>query len=257
MQWQPGFFDLSDWLRQLLAKGDDLKRIAALVNFGQFRTELEHAVPRSYGGKGGRPAFDRGLVLKVLLLQTMHRLSDERCKYLMKNRLSFMRLLGLGLADSVPDANTIWTFREALKRAGAVDALFARFDVTLRSGGYLAMGGQIVDAAIVAAPKQRNTEAERVALKAREISKSWTEKPVKLHQKDRDARWTVKSSKARPCKDGAPQVDLAAPAFRYKNHVAVDRRYGLIRSWTGTHAATHYCARLAEVLYADNTPSGV
>jgi IS5 family transposase len=25
--------------------------------------------------------------------------------------LSFMRFLGLGLSDTVPDANTIWTFR--------------------------------------------------------------------------------------------------------------------------------------------------
>ena len=156
---QPGFFDMSDRLRELSAKGDDLERIAALVDFAQFRSELERAVPRSDGSKGGRPGFDRVLMFKVLLLQAMHGLSDERCEYLIKDRLSFMRFLGLGLADPVPDANTIWTFREALKRAGAVDALFARFDATLRASGYLAMGGQIVDATIVAAPKQRNTEA--------------------------------------------------------------------------------------------------
>jgi len=53
----------------------------------------------------------------------MHALSDERCEYLIKDRLSFMRFLGLGLADPVPDANTIWTFREALKKAKVIDAL--------------------------------------------------------------------------------------------------------------------------------------
>jgi hypothetical protein len=53
----------------------------------------------------------------------------------------------------VPDANTIWAFREALKRTAAVERLFARFDATLRAAGYLAVGGQIVDATIVAAPK--------------------------------------------------------------------------------------------------------
>jgi hypothetical protein len=62
-----------------------------------------------------------------------------------------MRFLGLGLADPVPNANTIWTFREALKRAGAVERLFAQFDATLRAAGFLAMGGQIVDATIVRA----------------------------------------------------------------------------------------------------------
>jgi IS5 family transposase len=254
---QPGFFDVEERLRELSAKGDDLERIAALVDFAQFRPELERAVPRSDGSKGGRPAFDRVVMFKILLLQAMHGLSDERCEYLMVDRLSFMRFLGLGLADPVPDANTIWTFREALKRAGAVERLFARFDATLRDAGFLAMGGQIVDATIVAAPKQRNTEAERAAIKAGQVPEGWAEKPAKLRQKDRDARWTVKFSKARPREDGAPQVDLAVPAFGYKNHVAIDRRHGLIRGWMGTHAAAHDGARLAEVLDGDNTASDV
>jgi hypothetical protein len=132
---QPGFFDMSDRLRELSAKGDDLERIAALVDFQQFRPGLEQTVPRSDGSKGGRPAFDHVLMFNILLLQAMHSLSDERGEYLIKDRLSFMRFLGLGLADPVADANTIWTFREALKRAGAVQVLFARFDTTLRAAG--------------------------------------------------------------------------------------------------------------------------
>src|SRR5215210_5550551 len=146
---QPGFFDMADRLRELSAKGDGLERIAALVDFEPFRPELQRAVPRPDGSKGGRPAFGHVLMFKVLLLQAMHALSDERVEYLVKDRLSFMRFLGLGLAGPVPDANTVWTFREALKRAGAVDALFARFDATLREAGHLAMGGQIVDATVV------------------------------------------------------------------------------------------------------------
>ena len=171
---QPGFFDVEDRLRELSAKGDDLERIASLVDFEGFRPELERAVPRSDGSKGGRPAFDHVLMFnKVMLLQAMHALSDERCEHLIKDRLSCMRFLGLGLADAVPDANTIWAFREALKRAGAVEALFARVDATLRGAGYLAMGRQIVDASIVAAPKQRNTEAEKAAIKAGRIPEGW------------------------------------------------------------------------------------
>ena len=224
---QPGFFDLDGRMRELSAKGDGLERIAGLVDFEIFRADMERAVPRSHGAKGGRPAFDRVLMFKALLLQAMHALSDERCEYLIRDRLSFMRFLGLGLADAVPDANTIWTFREALKRAGAIDALFARFDTALKAAGDLAMGGQIVDAAIVAAPKQRNTEAERAAIKAGAIPAGWAGKPAKLRQKDRDARWTVKFSKAKPREDGTPQTDLAVPAFGYKNHISIDRRHGL------------------------------
>jgi transposase, IS5 family len=255
---QPGFFDVEDRLRELSAKGDDLERIAALVDFEKFRPDLERAVPRADGAKGGRSPFDHVLMLKVLLLQAMHALSDERAEYLVKDRLSFMRFLGLGLADPVPDANTIWAFREALKRAGAVDTLFARFDATLREAGYLAMGGQIVDASIVAAPKQRNTEAEKAAIKAGEIPEGWAARPAKLRQKDRDARWTVKFSKAKPRQDGgAPQADLAVPAFGYKNHVSIDRRHGLIRRWTATDAAAHDGARLSELIDGDNTASDV
>src|SRR5690242_4003304 len=121
MRRQPGFFDVDARLGELWAKGDDLERIAGLVDFEMFRADLERAVPRSDGSKGGRPAFDHVLMFKVLLLQAMHTLSDARCEYLIRDRLSFMRFLGLGLADPVPDANTIWTFREALKRTGAVD----------------------------------------------------------------------------------------------------------------------------------------
>jgi transposase, IS5 family len=157
----------------------------------------------------------------------------------------------------VLDANTIWTFRETLKRSGAVEALFARFDAHLKRAGYLAMGGQIVDASIVAAPKQRNTEAEKAQIKAGDVPPEWAKRPAKLRQKDRDARWTVKFSKARPREDGTPQVDIAVPAFGYKNHVSIDRRYGLIRRWTATDAAAHDGARLGELIDRENTAGEV
>ena len=108
-----------------------------------------------------------------------------------------MRFLGLGLADPVPDGNTIWTFREALKKSKAIDALFQRFNEALRASGYLAMGGQIIDATLVAAPKQRNTNEEKKAIKAGRIPNGWKDKPAKLRQKDRDARWTGKFTKAK------------------------------------------------------------
>ena len=145
MAGQPGFFDIDERLRELSPKGDDLERLKRLVDFELFRGDLEEAVPRADRCKGGRPPFDHVLMFKVLILQTMHSLSDERTEYLIKDRLSFMRFLGLGLADPVPDANTIWTSREALSKAGAIEVLFRRFDQALKMSGYLAMGGQIVD----------------------------------------------------------------------------------------------------------------
>ncbi|HTR15302.1 MAG TPA: IS5 family transposase [Roseiarcus sp.] len=254
----PGFFDIDERLADLSAKGDDLERLAGVVDFELFRAALEAAVSRGDRSKGGRPPFDAVLMFKILLLQAMHSLSDERAEYLIKDRLSFMRFLGLSSSDAAPDANTIWTFREALKKAEAIDALFARFNDVLRSSGFLAMRGQIVDATIVAAPKQRNTIAEKQAIKEGRVPDDWRDKPAKLAQKDRDARWTVKYTKAKPREDGSlPAVDLAIPAFGYKNHVSIDRAHGLIRAWTATNAAAHDGARLEDVLDRSNTASDV
>ena len=262
MRGQAGFFDVDERLKQLSAKGDGLERLNAVVDFELFRADLERAVPRSDRVKGGRPSFDYVLMFKTLVLQTSHNLSDERTEYLIRDRLSFMRFLGLDLADTVPDANTIWTFREALTRAQlagkpAIEALFERFDGALSAAGFLAMSGQIIDASIVAAPKQRNTDGEKRDIKAGRIPPQWAAKPAKLRQKDRDARWTVKYTKATPSEDGIPRVDLAIPAFGYKNHIGIDRRHRLIRRWTVTDAARHDGALLPELIDTNNTAGDV
>ena len=96
-------------------------------------------------------------MFKVLVLQTLYTLSDDQTEYQIRDRLSFMRFLGLALHDPVPDAKTIWLYREQLTRAGAIERLFARFDAALREAGYLAMGGQIVDATVVEARRPRLT----------------------------------------------------------------------------------------------------
>jgi len=231
MRGQAGFFEVDERLKELSAKGDALERLNAIVDFEAFRPDLAQAVPRSDGSKGGRPAFDHVFMWKILILQASHSLSDERTEFLIKDRLSFMRFLELGLSDAVPDANTIWTFREALTRATidgkpAIEMLFRAYEASLAQAGFLAMGGQIIDASIVAAPKQHNTAGEKADLKAGRIPEAWKDEPAKLAQKDRDARWTVKFSKAKPSDDGSPRIDLAVPAFGYKNHIGIDRRHG-------------------------------
>jgi transposase, IS5 family len=179
------------------------------------------------------------MMFKVLVIQAHNNLSDERTEFLINDRLSFMRFLGLSLGDRVPDATTIWLFREKLTRAGAIEKLFDRFDQTVRAAGYIPMSGQIVDASLVAAPRQRSTDAEKADLKAGRIPQEWQNKPAKLRQKDRDARWTVKFTKAKPKADGTAQVDIAVAAFGYQSHIAIDRRHGLIRRWAVTDAAAY------------------
>lgn len=259
MRGQPGFFDIDERLKRLSDLGDQLEAFAGAVDFEIFRADLVKALAYSDGSQGGRPPFDPVMMFKVLVIQAANSLSDERTEFLISDRLSFMRFLGLGLSDRVPDARTIWLFREKLTRAGAIQSLFDRFDTALRASGYIAMGGQIVDASLIAAPKQRNTEDEKNDLKEGRIPEDWKARPAKLRQKDRDARWTVKFSKAKERPDGTkPPVDIAIPTFGYQNHISIDRRFGFIRKWQVTDAAAYEGARLREgLLDKSNTASSV
>ncbi|BAK82470.1 IS5 family transposase [Komagataeibacter medellinensis] len=256
---QPGFFDVDERLARLSGLGDQLEAFSRTVDFEVFRPDLDRALAYADGSKGGRPPFDPVLMFKILVIQTLNNLSDERTEYLINDRLSFMRFLGLALSDRVPDAKTVWLFRERLTEAGAIQKLFERFDATLRNAGYLPMSGQILDATLVAAPKQRNTNAEKVDLREGRIPQDWQDKPAKLSHKDRHARWTLKFTKAKRQEDGTlPSTDLAIPFFGYKSHISIDRKFRLIRKWKATDAAASDGARLREgLLDKTNTASSV
>eukprot|EP01035_Chromulina_nebulosa_P021079 gene21079-27314_t len=227
---QPGFFDLDHRYRRLSETGDPLVKLASLIDFEIFRPRLKVALKRSDGSKGGRPPYDPVLMFKILILQSLYTLSDDATEFQVRDRLSFMRFLRLGLEDPVPDAKTIWLFREQLTRASAIEPLFADFDIWLKgqAGRMLRIRLEIVDATIIAAPRQRNTDDEKAALKAGEIPEDWKANPAKLAQKDRDARWTLKRAKARKATPdgGKARVEIAIPVFGYKNHVSIDRRHG-------------------------------
>ena len=190
----------------------------------------------------GRKPWDEVLIFKALVLQALYNLSDDAMEYQLRDRLSFMRFVGLGLEDAVPDAKTLWLYREALGKAGAVEGLFNQFDSYLKAKGYLAMGGQIIDATIVPAPRQRNTRDDNITVKAGGTPADWEAHPAKNRQKDKDARWTKKHGKSH---------------FGYKNHINIDRRHKLVRRYAVSAASVHDSQKLEDVLDPDNTASGV
>ena len=242
---QLGFYDLDARLKALSAKGDPLEALNALIPFESFRAEIEAVVrlaPEARKSNAGRKPFDAVMMFKVLVLQTLYNLADEQVEYQIRDRLSFMRFLGRGLEDVVPDATTVWLFREALTKANLVKALFERFDGHLNARGYIARGGQIVDATIVSAPKQHNSREENAAIKAGKTPEGWEEKPAKNAQKDKDARWTKKNDKS---------------FYGYKNHISIDRKHKLIRRWAETDASVHDSQKLDEVLDKANTSNEV
>ena len=176
------------------------------------------------------------------MLCALYNLSDDQVEYQIRDRLSFMRFLGLGLEGKVPDAKTVWLYRDQLARAGLIEALFEDFDGYLEKQGYLAMGGQIIDASIVAVPKQRNSRDENAKIKEGQTPEDWESQPAKRRQKDTDARWTKKHGKSH---------------YGYKNHINVDRRHKLVRRYKVTDAAVHDSQVVEDILDPNNTASDV
>jgi len=219
---QAGFFDFSGRQAKLGKTRDFLERINNLVDWEAFRLVLDKALARKDGGNGGRPAYDAVLISKVLVLQALDNLSDEQTEYQILDRLSFMRFLRLEPHDAVPDARTVWVFREKLIEAEAVEKLFAQFDAMLNKAGFEASGGQIVDATFVEVPRQRNNRDDNEKIKKGEVPADWSDN--KKAQKDTGARWTKKNGVA---------------FFGYKNHVNADRKHKLIRTYKVTDASVH------------------
>ncbi len=237
---QPGFFDLLNRQTKLLKAKDFLERVNRYVTWESFRPLLDAALGRKSLDNGGRPPHDAVLMFKILVLQALYNLSDEQTEYQILDRLSFMRFLGLDLDDDVPDSRTIWLFRETLRKAEAVEKLFAQFDAMLSAAGFEASGGQIVDATFVEAPRQRNSRKDNDDIKKGETPADWSKK--KKAHKDRDARWTKKNN-----------VNF----YGYKNHVNADRKYKIIRRYTVTDASVHDSQEMDNVLDPANTSQEV
>src|SRR5258705_3859584 len=173
---QLGFFDADKRLEALSAKGDPLEAIDRLVPWESLRGESEEVVltpDELKKSSAGRKPFDAILMFRMLVLQALNNLSDEQVEYQVRDRLSFSRFLGLAIEDSIPDATTLWLFREKLAEAGLIEKLFERFDQHLAAKGYIARGGQIIDASIVPVPTQRNSRDENAELQAGRTPAGW------------------------------------------------------------------------------------
>ena len=228
-----GFFDVELRIQWLAAKGNPLSRLAAVIDWEGFRPLLEQALVKPAKGPGGRPANDPLKMFKLLVVQRYYNLSDEQTEYQFSDRLSFQKFAGWTVADKVPDANTIWDFREALVQAKVFEQLFEHFARQLQTRGLLAQAGKLVDASFVDVPRQRNTRAENATIKAGGVPEAWAAVPAKPPQKDVDARWTKKNAEVH---------------YGYKNHVKADAKSKLIECYAVTDASVHDSQKLAELV---------
>lgn len=256
---QPGLFGLTEHLERLSMDGDPLEVLEATVDFEYFRCWLVEGLGYGDGSKGGRRPFDPVSMFKALILQAQHNLSDARMEIMIRDRLSWMRFLSFDLGGSTPDENTIRHFRNKLTETGTLKRVMKAFDWQLQKKGYIPMSGQIIDASLVPAPKQRNTEAEKAAIKdGKSAIEIWPDAPNKAAQKDTDARWTLKiGGKVRHRPDGTPLPMIAIPIFGYKTHVSIDRRFGFIRQAMVTSASAPDGRQLKGLVSRENTSSDV
>ncbi|MCK5027843.1 MAG: transposase, partial [Candidatus Pacebacteria bacterium] len=130
---QHGFFDFEFRMCKIDKNGDPLVKIAAVVDWEIFRTDLEKARGKERKSKAGAKGYDIILMFKILILQSLYNLSDDALEFQILDRHSFCRFLGLHLGSKVPDATTVWRFREDLVQAGIIEELFKKFDAHLRA----------------------------------------------------------------------------------------------------------------------------
>jgi len=236
MMKQLGLFDWDKRYDKIDKGGDPLQQLKAVIEWEQFRPLLMKIREKERKSNAGARPYDVVLMFKILVLQSLYNLSDEAVEYQIMDRLSFMRFLDLSADEKVPDSKTIWLFREQLKEAGLADELFRQFDSFLRNNGFTARKGQIVDASIVKVPTQRNSRDENARIKDGEAPSDWSES--KRRQKDTDARWVKKNGKS---------------YYGYKNHVSVDVKLKLIRSYKVTEASLHDSQVFEELLDKSNS----
>lgn len=223
---QCNFADMyaEEHLRKINEISDFLPKLKAMIPWETFRPTLARVREKQAQTGLGAPAYDVLLMFKILILQTVYNLSDDQTELQIRDRFSFRDFLDLSIADRVPDAKTVWFFREQLTKLGLDAQLFDLFFTILDDAGVRLSKGRIIDSTFVEVPRRHNTRQENATLKKGEIPETFTENPHRAAQKDCDATWTKKRNERH---------------FGYKDHAVTDVENKLIVSYAVTSASVH------------------
>ena len=160
--------------------------------------------------KGGRPNIPVITMVKVLFLQSMFNMVDEQAEIMIRDRISFMNFLDY--PDHLPDATTIWIFRERLSKTGRDRIIWNELQRQMESKGIKVKKGSSQDATFI------------------------TSDPG--HGKHDEPR---NEGKTRRSRDGSHTKKNNKTYFGYKGHTIVDdnRPVPTIRSYAITTAKDH------------------
>lgn len=203
----------------------------------------------------GSPAYPPLLMFKCLVLQRLYDLSDTGLEECLVDRISFLRFVGLGMDDDIPDSTTICRFRNGLLADGLCRKLFDELVSQLRDKGLDISRGVAVDATVVRSSRRPRKVIDTVAVDRNEpdlhgeapapegapSAKAEQEAAVS-HSADEEAAWTVKAGKA---------------WYGWKAHMASDVGTGLILGGHVTPANRSDMNELPKVLAEIPSAKGV
>jgi len=222
-------FAFNEEYKRVQRLGDRLAEIESLIDWSAFR-RIVGEIYDNRSERGGRPNVDEVVMIKLLVLQQWHGLSDPELERQVTDRISFRKFLGF--PETIPDYTTVWQFRERLAETGKDRAIWAELQRQLDSLGLKVKKGVVQDATFITADAGHAT----VDTPRGEEAKT---------RRSRDGSWTKKGSKS---------------YFGYKLHSKVDTELGLIRELETTTASVHDSqvdlSREGEVVYRDRGYQG-
>ena len=223
-----GQLSLADSLVAGAGRNATLERLDELIDWSAIARLLSPV----HGSRYGAPGYPAVVMLKALLLQQWHGLSDPALEASIEDRLSFRRFCGFALDAETPDHVTIHRFRETLRQRGLADRVFEEVNRQIDSLGLIVRQGTLIDASLVDAavkrpkppaenrrPNSRQPNRQRRRARRSRLRRAARPKerpPSKLVKSplDPDAAWTKKGGRR---------------YFGYKVHVGVDQGSGIIR----------------------------
>ena len=157
-----GLFDEEFNSLKLKELNNPLARLSQVIDFEMFRPTLEkYCLNHEKESNAGAKPYDPVLLWKILILQEKYGLSDDQIEYQIHDRQSFKEFLDLTISDKVPDAKTIWTFREKLVKNNVSQKLFEEFNNLLKEMGFILKEGRIADATFLEVPRQHIVNSDQ------------------------------------------------------------------------------------------------
>ena len=141
-------FGLNEAYKRVAQLGDKLAEIESLLDWEAFRPIVAELYDNK-SERGGRPNTDEVLMVKLLVLQQWHGLSDPELEKQVADRLSFRKFLGF--PHTIPDFTTVWRFRERLAETGRDQAIWAELQRQLDALGLRVRKGVVQDATFITA----------------------------------------------------------------------------------------------------------